>query len=836
MGSEDDRTLVGATLAHYSIEAKLGQGGMGVVYRARDSRLARDVALKVLPASVAADSERRARLLREARSAAAVNHSNIAAVYDVGESEGRVYLAMELVEGATLRERLARGALPAPEATRIARAIAAGLARAHERGIVHRDLKPENVMLGREGAVKILDFGLAKLHEPDSTDSALERQETQTLEGRVMGTPGYMSPEQASGRAVDARTDVYALGVVLQEMLTGGLPGRDAITDPRLAAIVAKCTAVYAADRWPDARHVLDALEGWREGASAPATKARKWALGAAGVLLVGAAAAVASRAVLAPRAGSAMASGSAPVASASASPAITPITDLPLPASAVPEAITEYRAGLQLVRDSDWLNAKSHFVRAGQLDPAMAAAHLRVAVYERLSYEKSRAALASASALRVQLSERDRTLLDAMEPLVGRSRPDSAENVRRMEAAVEKYPTDLELLDLLANEAARDPERALAVARRAAALDPQDLNAWGIIGYQSSRAGRVDEARAAYARCLSVSSGSSMCLLLQTELEGFDGRCATMEEDAQHLADFMAGVGSSRLLVAMRALDRPDAAVQALLEHWLAASPDGARMFRARQQAIDHIRAGRFDRAARALDEAVAAAPADSEGSSMWRVQTLLLRMRTDLAREMGEATRARREAQELLDRSAAIPMSRQEGGYEGWPWWIVAVAGRPLDPARAEWAEGELRDGVRSPELWLRAFAEPARTADEARAALDALARDPRLVGPTPTEVENWVNYPDRVAGHVLLLAGRASEALPYLRHAAGNCWVRGGDVPSVEVPLELGQALEQTNDAQGACGAYADVLSRWGHAVPRSVSADAARDGLKRLHCNP
>ncbi|HTR97875.1 MAG TPA: serine/threonine-protein kinase, partial [Candidatus Acidoferrales bacterium] len=247
--------LAGTTIAHYRVEAKLGQGGMGVVYRARDARLGRDVALKVLPASVAADGERRARLLREARSAAAVNHPNIAAVYDVGESEGRVYLAMELVEGATLRERLAAGALPAQQAVRIARGIAAGLARAHEKGIVHRDLKPENVMIGRDGAVKILDFGLAKLRAPDSTDSALAKQDTQTLEGRVMGTPGYMSPEQAAGRPVDQSTDVYALGAVLHEMLTGGLPGmgsgRKPIADARLEAIVAKSLEPWPDQRWP---------------------------------------------------------------------------------------------------------------------------------------------------------------------------------------------------------------------------------------------------------------------------------------------------------------------------------------------------------------------------------------------------------------------------------------------------------------------------------------------------------------------------------------------------------------------------------------------------------
>src|SRR5579859_2511120 len=191
--------LVGRRLAHFRIEAELGEGGMGVVYRATDEKLRRPVALKVLPESFVKDEDRRRRFLREARSAAAVMHANIAAVFDIGEADGQVFIAMELVLGETLRARIDQG-LPLVESVKIATEIARGLDRAHEKGIVHRDLKPENVMVTPHGEVKILDFGLAKLREESAASlSVLEGQETApelTREGRVLGTPAYMSPEQ----------------------------------------------------------------------------------------------------------------------------------------------------------------------------------------------------------------------------------------------------------------------------------------------------------------------------------------------------------------------------------------------------------------------------------------------------------------------------------------------------------------------------------------------------------------------------------------------------------------------------------------------------------------
>jgi Tol biopolymer transport system component len=213
----------GTRFGPYEILAPLGAGGMGEVYRARDTRLGRTVALKVLPKELARDPERVSRFEREARSASALSHAHVVAVYDVGREGEESYLVTEIVEGGNLRELLARGPLPVRRVMDIAIQLASGLAAAHEQGIVHRDLKPENVLLTKQGEPKIGDFGLAKLTEPaNDSNSALPTSDgLQTSAGMVMGTVAYMSPEQASGRSVDFRSDQFAFGTILYELLAG---------------------------------------------------------------------------------------------------------------------------------------------------------------------------------------------------------------------------------------------------------------------------------------------------------------------------------------------------------------------------------------------------------------------------------------------------------------------------------------------------------------------------------------------------------------------------------------------------------------------------------------
>ncbi len=206
--------MIGRTISHYHITEKLGQGGMGVVYKAQDTRLDRIVALKFLPHHLSADEAANKRFIHEAKAASALNHPNICTIYDIGETEeGRLYLAMEYIEGETLKAKVARGPLEVEEALDYTLQVARGLSKAHAAGIVNRDVKPANVMVTGDGVVKIVDFGLAKVVDVSLTKT-----------GSTLGTVAYMSPEQTRGEEVDARTDVWALGVVLYEMLTGKRP------------------------------------------------------------------------------------------------------------------------------------------------------------------------------------------------------------------------------------------------------------------------------------------------------------------------------------------------------------------------------------------------------------------------------------------------------------------------------------------------------------------------------------------------------------------------------------------------------------------------------------
>src|ERR1700734_3953067 len=214
----------GTKLGAYEIMAPLGAGGMGEVYRARDTKLGRDVALKMLPAEMAQDPERLGRFRREAKALAQLDHPNIVTIHSVEECDGIHFLTMQLVEGLPLDRLIPQGGLPVEQIVEIANALGDALAAAHEKGIVHRDLKPANVMVSNGGRVKVLDFGLAKdIRTADLSDATMTSA-NRTEVGMVMGTPAYMSPEQASGRPLDHRTDIFSLGVVLYEMATGKQP------------------------------------------------------------------------------------------------------------------------------------------------------------------------------------------------------------------------------------------------------------------------------------------------------------------------------------------------------------------------------------------------------------------------------------------------------------------------------------------------------------------------------------------------------------------------------------------------------------------------------------
>jgi len=273
--------MIGKTLSHYKVLEKIGQGGMGEVYRAEDTNLSRDVAIKVLPEQFTQDPQRLARFEREAKLLASLNHPNIAAIYGFEEADGVRFLAMELVPGETLAERVAKGPVPVEEALEICRQIAEGVEAAHEKGVIHRDLKPANVKVTPEGKVKILDFGLAKAFEAETPVTDISQSPTLTEEmtraGVILGTAAYMSPEQARGEEVDKRTDIFAFGCVLYELLTGkrtfggktvtdtlakvleGVPDLKALpedTPTRVIDLLTDCLEKDPAERLRDIGHV----------------------------------------------------------------------------------------------------------------------------------------------------------------------------------------------------------------------------------------------------------------------------------------------------------------------------------------------------------------------------------------------------------------------------------------------------------------------------------------------------------------------------------------------------------------------------------------------------
>jgi serine/threonine protein kinase/tetratricopeptide (TPR) repeat protein len=323
----------GQTLSHYRLLETIGEGGMGVVWKALDIKLNRHVAIKVLPPELTADPDRRRRFLREARTAAAVTHPNIATIHEIDEVDGITFIAMELIQGKTLRAVIGGRPIPILDALSIAIEIAEGLTQAHQAGIVHRDLKPDNVMIGGDGHPKILDFGLAKLLEQrqEALRSQLSQEETRTeemtREGKILGTAAYMSPEQARGEVVDARSDIFSFGVALYEMLTGRVPfqGRNQIetlaailhqpatpasrfnteVPSRLEDVLAKCLDKDRKGRYQDSRDLVVDLRrlrrdlgsgslpsyGRSKEARAPARRSRRLAvlLGVAAIAVAGA-------------------------------------------------------------------------------------------------------------------------------------------------------------------------------------------------------------------------------------------------------------------------------------------------------------------------------------------------------------------------------------------------------------------------------------------------------------------------------------------------------------------------------------------------------------------
>ena len=847
--TSDPPLHAGETIGHFVIERELGRGGMGVVYAAEDVTLGRTVALKVLP--VSDDEGRRKRFLREARAAAALTHPGIAMIHEIGEFAGRVFIAMELVRGETLRARMAKGALPIADTLTLARDIARALARAHERGVVHRDLKPENVMIGEDGPIKLLDFGLAK----PIVAGDLATATTATENGRLLGTPTYMSPEQAKGREVDVRSDVFSFGVMLYEMLAGRRPFAGASVvelfialdrvepappsrgNPGVPAalerVVLRCLRKDPAQRYADAGALLRDLEPITLG-EGRGGRGRLGLVAAA----IGLVAAVAVAAAAVPRA-SPRPRGIAPA----------PITDLPAPRSKHPEAIAAYQAGLRSMREGN--PQGSGFRRAIELDPELAAAHAQLAtVVMGHAMEPAREHFRKAEALRDRLSERDQAMLDALEPLVQRQPADWAEANRRLAAAVDRFPGDAELWHLLGLGRANydDFEAAVRDQRKAIEIDPGFAQAYSTLGMDLAYLGRFDEALGAVEQCLAIAPASLACMHLIAKLRSERGECDAMEAMARRmiaagappraayatLAEALAARGAS-LTSVREALRQAEQGVDDDPDPSCSPETGRKRNRLALKEALAEL-TGDFDTALHAVEEYAPTLEKSTQQSERGALASALARLYVETGRDEEAARVAvdfldRRDAWEPApgaedvamagDASPALLLAALRGG---------AIARADFDARRDAFRRTwtARMTPVTKNFLWVHGYAAMVQDENDARAALAAL---PTYSPIPPFRPEAAV---DDEIGRTFLLAGRTDDAIAWLERATRKCSVLPRPLHHVRALATLGDARAAKGDIAGACAAYGAVLARWGEATPRSVTAEHARAERAALGC--
>jgi serine/threonine protein kinase/tetratricopeptide (TPR) repeat protein len=844
--------LVGTTLGHYRIVGRLGQGGMGVVYRAEDEKLRRAVALKVLP-DTTGNEERRQRFLREARSAAAITHPNVAVVYQVDEADGRIYIAMELVEGENLRARMERGRLDLATAKDLAGQIARGLAAAHEKGIVHRDLKPENIMITPAGVVKLLDFGLAKVgvERPASgkTEAALAKTETVVTsdEGRIMGTPEYMSPEQALGEPLDVRSDVFTLGTVLYEMLSGARPfggtttgailvaiARDVApplrerapeVDEATEAVVMRCLAKAPGERFGSAGEVVAVLSGLASSSAAaqprtdvePTTRSgttppRRTARFAAAGLVIATLLGVggwrwASRGIARP---------ATPGTPASVAASASAAHD-GLPRSSNPEAQRLFEEAMRSFHDGTG-QAVPLLESAVKADPSFGGAYVRLwalvnegtnAAFE-IPSERAGEYHARVLALQSTLSPRDSALFDCEGegPLMN----------AKLDTYLARYPDDDVAWVLRLDE-------DLATTRRALAADPTLVPALAYEAQQLYGDARDEEAAAVVARCLELVPRSTRCLAIRIVMRDEGGECAAAEEDVRRRLDLDPDERAPRRRLAGLLAAR-GATVDSIREALGGDTRSTGFNLGDPLETLLPMFQGDFSEVERLAREAFERIPRSGSEMEHWTPAFRLVQAYT----EAGDLASA--------GRFAGDYRSRREAWRDKWPaapsWTITAAArGGRMDRAEAARrleASFQLlaHDAPSLRDLWEGAYAGASETREEAVAAvakLDTL----RIVLPATLHSYD--------ISRVLFLAGRGEDARPGLERLTKRCSDRLLDPRNwLRSHLFLGELDEQAGDKTSACAHYAKVLERWGHAKPRSVTADEARAHATKLGCAP
>jgi tetratricopeptide (TPR) repeat protein/predicted Ser/Thr protein kinase len=876
--------LAGQTLGRFRILSELGRGGMGVVYLAHDENLRRAVALKLLSPSLNRQEERYRRFLREARAAASVTHTNLATIYDVGEVEGNIFIAMERVEGTTLRRWLARGPLPLEEAAHFAAQILAGLAKAHRAGIVHRDLKPDNIMVTDDRVIKLLDFGLAKHHRVATTDAVPagnpERLDTwprDTAVDQLVGTPGYMSPEQVRGGAVDPRSDIFSFGVIFYEMLAGKRPFRGKshadlqsaiLRDPPaplgslrddlprgLENMVERCLEKEPDRRYPDCgaislalsqldlgvatRFVTPSSSMLREaaagssasGAPRAPTRAGRGRRRAIAALVVASAfaAVLAVERVRTPGAGSA----TPELVSADLSARPAAVTDLPLPQSKSPEAVAAYAAAMQGIRDGNWGYVESHLERAIDLDPGMAVAQLRLAIvlYDTPRMGLARDAFGRALLGRASLSERDQVLLNAYEPLIYRDPPDRGELARRLRAATERYPRDAEMAACL-SYAVREPEEILRAARRTVELDPQYADGWQMVGQSLFKLGRTQEALSALDRCVALSPATADCRAERGLLQASEGHCAEMDDNLRRaVSSSNNGMWQDYRAAALFALGRPpEAIIEVYRNKWAQVSKSSREQMEWFDRSTLAFALGNFKEAEEQALAGMRAVESDAEAYPHARLALLLVELygETNRPRDAGHVAR------EYLNRKDGWIRSATSDLHLMGMYWAMLRAKMMSREAFEDNRDAWLRNQADATGIdrlsAFQSYACGVETPDEATEVLTTFSD----LKPPPMVYRN--DFALTLFSELYFLTGDRQRALPGLEKTVRSCYALTAPLLYVRANYYLGRVLEADGDKAGACSAYSQVLARWGNSKPESVTASRARERSRGLHCAP
>jgi tetratricopeptide (TPR) repeat protein len=804
---------------------------MGEVYRATDPRLGRDVAVKFMREG--ADAKR---FEAEARAAGQLNHPNIVGVLDVGVHQGRPYLVTELLEGQTLRERLSRP-FTADEVTDLATQIALGLKAAHARGIVHRDLKPENIFVTRDGAVKILDFGIARVES--------ERKEsTLTATGALLGTAGYMAPEQVRGLPADARADLFAFGCILYELISGrrAFQGATAMEigaailnaqptplpggTPHLALVNA-CLEKDRERRPASVREVLVALGG-RDPAGTvsglhplPARPLRAWPVVAVVAVVAGVLAFALSRSAPTP-----MVVGKNEGVDAGSRRGVS-MMDIPLPSSSSPEALALYRKGLQEVHDGSIDEGSGLLGRAMAQDPMLGAAWLRTCVW----FDRNGNACREARRLRSTLSARDQALLDAFGNRndIGAT-ADVDGGLAREDALLASYGDDAEVVLLAAlhhpRPAGASATAAFALADRALALDPTFAAVYWV---RASELAVMPSAVAfhEYEECVRVAPLSSTCVRNLSRYSATAGRC----DDA--------------LRYAQRGIElEPDGKFMRNI-FFDARVANGAS-----REELDALRADWPELGSRMTDQGVSVdvnaavqlgdfeLPQPDAGVSLGTRMFL-----AHLAEETGNPEELKRQSSAFFAaRLTAVARQDHVSTVIDGPMVALALREKLMSKAEAEQTlERSLREFVALGDVHvateLRFYV--ATTAEEARTAL-------AMVDATSGELRvDLLDNSSKIAvvthglylGRAALLAGDVDRAIEWLQHATSVCFA--SDTPVLfaqQARLELGRAYELKGDTARACATYRSISTRWTATRPRCVTADKAKARLKALHCPP